>query len=593
MLLSKITLLRSTGIISLLTAAALLVNGCTPPEPPKQPSAASAAISHLPLPPSGPAANTVPTLAPTSTPVSLNGPVTVAIATDVPEEYATELLTQLTKIDSVKAANGEYPVQVLDVAANADTQIRFTSLAEAEFPLAERFFAAVTPFDTVADSVSLEELQTRWQGLDSELGNGEVLFAGFNPGVLDPILGPSKARQVNRAALLGELEGDRNAIAILPFDQLDPRFKVLAVDGVSVLDNHLEPASYPLAVALDITGHGAPLLHRYLAGIIEPVTNRDADRLTSLIMTGVTAISRGTAAAIERTSLTYPADVISDTLRAADITHVSNEVPFLHDCVVNNTYNNIVLCSHNDYSATLMAIGTDIVGLSGNHVNDFGREGARESLMFYRANHIPIYGSGFDVEDACKPLQWEDHGNTFAFIAALAYDPEYAWATEDEPGACYFYDNKDRILASIRELADEVDIVSVELQYAEEYDPHPLPMQVVEFRELRDAGADIVTGVQSHVPQAMEPYGDEDPGGPGIIVYGLGNLFFDQMWSWATRTGLIARHTIYDGRVISTEVLTTVLEDYAQPRWATEEERTGILREIFNAAPSRPDGDEG
>jgi len=115
----------------------------------------------------------------------------------------------------------------------------------------------------------------------------------------------------------------------------------------------------------------------------------------------------------------------------------------------------------------------------------------------------------------------------------------------------------------------------------------------VEFRELRDAGADIVTGVQSHVPQAMEPYGDEDPGGPGIIVYGLGNLFFDQMWSWATRTGLIARHTIYDGRVISTEVLTTVLEDYAQPRWATEEERTGILREIFNAAPSRPDGDEG
>ena len=121
----------------------------------------------------------------------------------------------------------------------------------------------------------------------------------------------------------------------------------------------------------------------------------------------------------------------------------------------------------------------------------------------------------------------------------------------------------------------------------EAYDPHPLPLQVVEFRDLRAAGADIVTGVQSHVPQAMEPYGEDDLGGPGIIVYGLGNLFFDQMWSWETRTGLIARHTIYDGHVINTEILTTVLEDFAQPRWATEDERYEILRRIFNAAPER------
>jgi poly-gamma-glutamate synthesis protein (capsule biosynthesis protein) len=70
-------------------------------------------------------------------------------------------------------------------------------------------------------------------------------------------------------------------------------------------------------------------------------------------------------------------------------------------------------------------------------------------------------------------------------------------------------------------------------------------------------------------------------------VYGLGNLFFDQMWSWETRTELYARHTIYDGRLLSTEILTGVLEDYAQPRWATPEERAGILKSIFDAAPKR------
>jgi hypothetical protein len=67
-----------------------------------------------------------------------------------------------------------------------------------------------------------------------------------------------------------------------------------------------------------------------------------------------------------------------------------------------------------------LALGADIVGLSGNHVNDFGRDGARRSLSWYHDNGIPTYGSGFNVNEACAPLLWEDHGNTFAFIAALA-----------------------------------------------------------------------------------------------------------------------------------------------------------------------------
>ena len=60
------------------------------------------------------------------------------------------------------------------------------------------------------------------------------------------------------------------------------------------------------------------------------------------------------------------------------------------------------------------------------------------------------------------------------------------------------------------------------------------------------------------------------------------------MWSWETRTEIDARHTIYHGRVLSTEILTAVLEDYAQPRWATPEERADILARVFYAAPPRP-----
>ncbi|MCB0078160.1 MAG: CapA family protein, partial [Anaerolineales bacterium] len=118
--------------------------------------------------------------------------------------------------------------------------------------------------------------------------------------------------------------------------------------------------------------------------------------------------------------------------------------------------------------------------------------------------------------------------------------------------------------------------------------PYPIDLQIEEFRELREAGADIVTGVQSHVPQAAEPYGNQDEGGAGIIMYGLGNLFFDQMFSWETRSELLARHTIYDGKLLNTEILTAALENYAQPRWTSAEERADILTRIFDAAPPRP-----
>jgi len=547
--------------------------------------APSQSSEDRPVPPSVAYPTPAPTPVPSPTPVRLNGPVTAALAANMPEAYAAPLLVALAQIESVTAANGVYPVRVLDQPANADTLIQFVPWQFAQFPLAQRVFAVVVPFASVTDTITLEDLTLRWQGRHE----GDVLITHADTAMLSAVMGPSRARQIAYDSLLDELEAAPGAVAIVPFDELDPRLKALAVDGVNVLDNRFDPAAYPLALGLDISGDSAPLLLDALQGIVEPWTNRDPATLTSLVMTGVTAITRGTAAAIERNgSNTYPADVISGTLSAADITHVSNEVPFLDDCVVNNTENNLTLCSHTDYWATLEAIGTDIVGLSGNHVNDFGRDGARRSLQFYRDNDIPIYGSGLNIEEACRPLLWQHNGNTFAFVAALAFEPSGAWATEDEPGACYYYDQRESILALIEQLAAETDIVAVELQFEESYDAQPLPRQVTEFRALRAAGAGIVTGVQSHVPQAIEPYGVQDPGGAGIIVYGLGNLFFDQMWSWATRTNLIVRHTIYEGRLLNTEVLTTVLEDFAQPRWAGEDERSDILTRIFAAAPPRP-----
>jgi poly-gamma-glutamate capsule biosynthesis protein CapA/YwtB (metallophosphatase superfamily) len=88
----------------------------------------------------------------------------------------------------------------------------------------------------------------------------------------------------------------------------------------------------------------------------------------------------------------------------------------------------------------------------------------------------------------------------------------------------------------------------------------------------------VVTGVQAHAPQAAELRGNR------LILYGLGNLYFDQTWSWETRTGMVVRHTIYEGRLLNTELLVTVIDPDMQLRWATPEERVKVLSSVFTAS---------
>jgi poly-gamma-glutamate capsule biosynthesis protein CapA/YwtB (metallophosphatase superfamily) len=109
---------------------------------------------------------------------------------------------------------------------------------------------------------------------------------------------------------------------------------------------------------------------------------------------------------------------------------------------------------------------------------------------------------------------------------------------------------------------------------------------VRDFGKLADAGAAIISGSQSHFPMNFEFKGNT------FIHYGPGNLFFDQMnyirsdgsTTEGTRREFIDRYVIYDNKVISVELLTAMLEDYARPRPMTEAERNQFLEDIFAAS---------
>ena len=69
-----------------------------------------------------------------------------------------------------------------------------------------------------------------------------------------------------------------------------------------------------------------------------------------------------------------------------------------------------------------------------------------------------------------------------------------------------------------------------------------------------------------------------------FIHYGLGNLFFDQMDMLGTRQSFIDTYTIYEGRLISVVLTTSLIEDYCCPREMSEEERVQLLDAVFRAS---------
>ena len=89
------------------------------------------------------------------------------------------------------------------------------------------------------------------------------------------------------------------------------------MDGQSPLHKEFSFETYPLTAPVSLLGD--PLLVEAVVQVygstLIPASNRDPQRLTVLAMTGVTALVRSTAAAMECQGINYPAGDIAAWLR--------------------------------------------------------------------------------------------------------------------------------------------------------------------------------------------------------------------------------------------------------------------------------------
>lgn len=466
---------------------------------------------------------------------------------------------------------------------NANIQIGLTVEPGADL---QRIYALAAPFPTIEDGIDSSELRSFWQGKGAGLAEGRpLLMAADTLNAFTAVWGePQKSavRVIPTDQLLQAAWDDRPAWAILPFEMLEPRWKVLRVDGISPLDWKMKVEQYPLRLGVKVTfsDPAAASLAQFKQELSKiPFTNRDPEKLTVLVMTGTTALVRTVGYKMEQNGMTYPARDIRDWLVDADLTHISNEVSFEPTCPPGNpSQKNLMFCSRPEYIELLDYIDADIIEMTGNHLADWRIDSMVKTLDMYREHGMMYYGTGLNDLEARKPLLVEDHGNRLAFIGCNPSGPPNVWAQEDRVGVARC--DYPWVIEQIKALRQEGYLVIVTLQYNEHYAIVSTPYQQRDFPPLAQAGAVIVQGSQAHHPVTMD-FVDGN-----FVHYGLGNLFFDQMDQpvKGTRREFLDRHVFYDGKYLGVELLTAMLEDYSKPRPMTEEERKLLLEDAFRAA---------
>lgn len=361
------------------------------------------------------------------------------------------------------------------------------------------------------------------------------------------------------------LELDATVVQLLPLSELNNHLKLLAVDGNYYLDTFNSGAYFDY---LKIAGEDADDVEKVKSLIAEFLpTFPDQNTVLTFAQTGVTAPSRGMNAKLDAIGGdgAYFAAKIGDFLSSFDLTHTSNEASFADNAP--SAKGSMQICARPAMIDTLTAIGLDIVELTGNHNQDCGDEAALTTIEQYQALGIKTVGGGVSAVAAAEPLLLNEKGNN---ITLLGYNLSTGGYTLDNTPGANFY-TPEKAAADIAAAKARGDFIIIDIQYyecsayaSETEDPtcdradSAAGDQVGFFRELIDMGADVVVGTAAHQPQTYELYND------GVIYYGLGNLFFDQVWWPGTTRSLILAHYFYEGRLLQTRIIPTVYDETLQ-----------------------------
>lgn len=182
-----------------------------------------------------------------------------------------------------------------------------------------------------------------------------------------------------------------------------------------------------------------------------------------------------------------------------------------------------IIFSPDESVKMLVDMGINAVSLANNHACDCDLEGLYHTMVLLDQNGIVHFGAGRNVEEAGAPAVIDCGGKT---ICLLGYLQEYNYFYQgegyhptDSIGGVNIYD-KAKAIADVKRCKALYDYVFVMPHWGAEGSVWPRFNELVEARQMIEAGADGVIASHAHIVQPTIRYKH------GIIAMNLGNFAF-------------------------------------------------------------------
>ncbi len=264
----------------------------------------------------------------------------------------------------------------------------------------------------------------------------------------------------------------------------------------------------------------------------------------------------------------------------------NNELVFANlECAITDSEKYIskfgpALKAPKETAEVLAMLGVTVVGLSNNHIFDFGIRGYRDTVRALDESGIDYTGFGSDYTDSRENYIYEKDGERIAIIAVCEH--EYSYALPDRMGSRP-YDEYETI-EDIRKAKAECDRVIVVYHGGKEHCRYPSPRLYKAAHAMARAGADVILGQHSHCISCYEEY-------EGChILYGQGNFHFvtaqiveDNCWN----NSLAVR---YDTKANRIEFIPVEIDGVGGIRLAKGESAEKIMSEFGSRNESLKDG---
>lgn len=442
-------------------------------------------------------------------------------------------------------------------------------------------YVAVVSRKLLVRDLSPGNLRALWDGAIGDWAEvGSPVPHGVVRVTVGGSAGPMPGERADRdVASIDELanvmDAERGALAFIPCDEIDFRFRTLNVDGT----NPIRPgdASSPFRSWLQVAPgiNVPPETIGKLDEAIEPAT--DGPTPVSMTWAGDIIIAREVHRRILETGdWAAPFRSIYPELIRADLT-ISNLETSLSDAFETIIYRpNFTFKTDTASIEGLKLAQIDILSRANNHSFNYGIQGMEDTTAVLEAAGILHFGMGHNLEEARRAVVVERGGATYAFLGYNGISAEIDGAGPDWAGTMPL--TEESVVEDIQRELAAGHVVIPFFHWGIEYVYDPSEEQRYFAHLAIDQGASLVMGSHPHWVQAVETYKNVP------IVYSLGNFIFDQEWSLETKQGMMAHVWMQGAKVLSLDLAPILIEDYHKPRLMTPDEQWDLLENVWAAS---------